>query len=63
MRQKPNHSESPGESGADVDKPLTKEQAKEAMAKFKLLTRQLLSVSRERLRVEQDHYEKSKKSK
>jgi hypothetical protein len=30
------------------------------MARFESLTRQLLSVTRERLRVKQDHYEKGK---
>jgi hypothetical protein len=48
---------------AAVDKPLTKEQATETMARFESLTRQLLSVSRERLRVEQARYENRKKSK
>jgi hypothetical protein len=44
-------------------KPYGPELAKIASRAFESLTRQLLSVSRERLRVEQDHYEKRKKSK
>jgi hypothetical protein len=63
MRQKQSHSESHGKSGANAEKPLTKAGAKKAMARFESLARQLLSVSRERLRAEQDHYEKRKKSK
>jgi hypothetical protein len=63
MRQKQSLSESRDKGVANDQKPLTKAGAKEAMARFESLTRQLLSVSRERLRVEQDHYEKRKKSK
>jgi len=43
-----------------ADKPLTKAQAKAAMAKFETLTRQLLAVPRARLQDEQDRYEKRK---
>jgi hypothetical protein len=63
MRQKQSHSESHGKGGADAGKPLTKAQAKEAMARFESLTRQLLTVPRARLADEQERYEKRKYAK
>lgn len=63
MRQKQSHSESHGKGEANAEKPLTKAEAKKAMARFEALTRQLITVSRERLQVEQNHYETKKKSK
>jgi len=39
-----------------VEKPLTKAEAKKAMARFESLTRQLLAVPRERLKDEQERY-------
>jgi hypothetical protein len=63
MSQKQSRSESHDKGAVVADKPLTKAQAKEAMVRFESLTRQLLTVSRARLRDEQDHYEKQKHQK
>lgn len=60
MRQKQSHSESPGNGEATAGKPLTKAQAKKAMARFESLTRQLLAVSRGQLQEEQGLYEKQR---
>ena len=60
MMQKQRHSESHDKDAVAVDKPLTKAQAKEAMARFESLTRRLLTVPRARLQAEQDRYEKRK---
>ena len=57
MRQKQSHSESSGKGEATAEKPLTKAEAKKAMARFESLTRQLLTVSRGQLQEEQQKYE------
>jgi hypothetical protein len=57
MRQKQSHSESPGKGVANAEKPLTKAEAKKAMAKFESLTRRLLTVSPGQLQEEQQKYE------
>jgi hypothetical protein len=57
MRQKQSHSESHGKGEANAEKPLTKAEAKKAMARFESLTRQLLTVSRGQLQEEQLKYE------
>jgi hypothetical protein len=62
MRQKQSHSESLGKDGVNVERPLTKAEAKKAMARFESLTRQLLTVPRGRLQEEQERYEKRRKS-
>jgi hypothetical protein len=63
MRQKQSPSESPGKGAVVVDKPMTRNQAKEAMARFGALTRDLLAVPRHRLQEEQVRYEKEKPKK
>jgi hypothetical protein len=60
MRQKQSHFESRDRGVANDQKPLTKAGAKKAMARFESLTRQLLTVTRDRLRDEQKRYEKRK---
>jgi hypothetical protein len=61
MRQKQSHSESPSKGEENVGKPLTKLEAKKAMARFESLVRQLITVPRDRLRDEQERYEKRKR--
>ena len=63
MRQKPRHSESPGKGAVAVEKPLTRNQAKEAMTRFDALARDLLAVPRHRLQEAQARYEKEKPKK
>jgi hypothetical protein len=60
MRQKQSHSESRAKGAVNVESPLTKAEAKEAMARFERLTKGLLSVSRERLIKEEQKYKSEK---
>jgi hypothetical protein len=60
MRQKQSLSESRDKGVENDQKPLTKAGAKKAMARFESLARQLLAVTRDRLRDEQVRYEKRK---
>ena len=62
MRQKQSHSESHAKGAVADNKLLTKAQAKETMARFESLTRQLLTVPRARLQDEQERYEKRKRA-
>jgi hypothetical protein len=61
MSQKQSHPESRGKGGADGGKPLTKAEAKKAMARFESLTRRLLTVSRAQLQKEQERHEERKR--
>ncbi len=63
MRQKPRRSEKPGKAAVGAEKPLTRDQAKAAMARFGSLARDLLAVPRHRLQEEQARYEKEKSKK
>ena len=45
MRQKQSHSESHDKGEANVERPLTKAEAKKAMARFEALSRNLLKVT------------------
>jgi hypothetical protein len=56
MRQKQSHSESRDKGVANDQKPLTKAEAKKAMARFESLIRGLLTVSRGQLQEEQERY-------
>jgi hypothetical protein len=60
MRQKQSYSESHGKGEANAEKPLTRAEAKKAMARFESLTRRLLTVSRGQIQEEQGRYEKRK---
>jgi len=62
MRQKQSHSESHGKGVANAEKPLTKAEAKKAMARFERLTKGLLSVSREQLKREEKRYQVGRKA-
>jgi hypothetical protein len=61
MRQKRSNSESRDKGVGAADKPLTRGQAKEAMARFESLTRRLLTVTRQQIQDEQERYEKRKR--
>ncbi len=63
MRQKQSHSDNHGKGAASAEKPLTKTEAKEAMAKFESLTRRLLAVTREQVKEELARHEKRKHAK
>jgi hypothetical protein len=63
MRQKQSHCESRDKGVANIEKPLTKAEAKKAMARFESLTRRLLTVSRDRLQDEQERYEEHRQRK
>jgi hypothetical protein len=45
MRQKQSHSENHGKGEANVERPLTKTEAKKAMARFEAVSRNLLKVT------------------
>ncbi len=60
MRQKQSHSESHGKDGATAERPLTKAEAKKAMAKFESLTRGLLKVTPAQLSQEEQNWRKRK---
>jgi hypothetical protein len=63
MRQKQNRSESLGKDEESVERrPLTKVEAKEAMARFELLTKGLLRVSHEQLKREEERYQVARKA-
>jgi hypothetical protein len=60
MSHKQSHPESRDKGEVNPKKPLTKAEAKKAMARFESLTRRLLTVSRVQLQEEQERYEKRK---
>ena len=53
MSQKRVHSESRGKGEGNVEIPLTKPEAKKAMARFESLARQIVAVPREKLQEQQ----------
>jgi hypothetical protein len=60
MRQKSRRSESHAKGAVGAERPLTRNQAKEAMARFNALTLDLLAVSRHLSQEEEARYEKRK---
>jgi hypothetical protein len=60
MSHKQSHPESRDKGEVKPEKPLTKAEAKKAMARFESLTRRLLAVPRAQLQEEQERYEKRK---
>jgi hypothetical protein len=60
MARSPRQRERSDKAEADAQKPMTKAEAVEAMGRFKTLTRQLLGVTREQLKDEEDRYQSGK---
>jgi len=61
MRRKQSHSESGDKGTANIEKPLTKAEAKKAMERFKSLSRDLLRVTPDKLSREERKWRKRSK--
>jgi hypothetical protein len=60
MTNKQSRSESHGKGEASIEKPITKAEAKEEMARFKSITSQLLKVTRKEFQEERERLPRRK---